>query len=64
MIPRSLHTIEAQGQEICDKMGGTGVIFVIRVCDLAVNLFQQVPFPAFMKICACLRYVWCLHPEC
>lgn len=57
MIPRSLHTIKARDQEICDIMGGGD-------CVLALNLFKQVPFPAFMKDDACLKKVCFLHPEC
>jgi hypothetical protein len=48
MILRSLHVIEAYDQEICDIMGGGD-------CVLALNLFKQVPFPAFIKNYACLK---------
>lgn len=55
MIPRS-YTTEAHYQEICDNgRWGLEWFFFIRVCVLALNLFKQVPFPAFMKNDACLK---------
>jgi hypothetical protein len=50
MITRALHTIEAHYWEICDIMrdGEWSDFFYHRLC-FGLNLFKEVPFPAFMK---------------